>query len=163
MVIETKDLNRRPGAAPMKVSPMKGPRSPARQFAVDTLQLAELQVELLRTDMRGAAKTTGRGIVIGLVSACLLLAATPVLLLAFAEWIVMAFELPHAASLAVVGAVTVVIAGVLLSVAYSTCKHATCYLNRSREEFLRNLEWFKTTLSSDSESETSEPRPNYPR
>lgn len=140
---------------------MKPPRSPARQFAVDTLQLAELQVELLRADMRGAAKSSGRGIVIGLVSACLLLAATPVLLQAFAEWIVLAFKLPHAASLAMVGGVTAVIAGVLLRVAYMTCKHASCYLNRSREEFLRNLEWFKTTLSSDSDHD--EVRPNYPR
>ena len=140
---------------------MKSSRSPARQFAVDTLQLAELQVELLRTDMRGAAKTSGRGVVIGLVSACLLLAATPVLLEAFAEWIVLAFDLPHAASLAIVGAVTVVIAGVLLWVAYNSCKQATSYLNRSREEFLRNLDWFKKTLSSDSEHE--EARPNYPR
>lgn len=149
MVIETKELKHPPMNHETRPQP-----GPTRQFFSDVVELAELQLELLKADAREAGKSMLTSLVIGVFAACLILAAAPVMLTAGAHWLTQRTELSLAASLATVSAAALAVAGVLGAAAYRLAKQGAKSLERSRSELQRNLGWLKSTLGSSDHSNT---------
>ncbi len=117
-----------------------------REFGHDAFTLAELQAQLLVTDVqecRQRLKFPGLFVLVGLGlgSACL-----PIGLAALALSLVESFEMSYA-----IGFLSATIAGVMLSVllcglGWFLVRQRLVVLRRSYEELVRNLGWIKKVL-----------------
>ncbi|WP_425401047.1 phage holin family protein [Aeoliella sp.] len=147
MVMETKELKR-----PLMDS--RTQRGPTRQLFADVVELAELQLELLKSDAREATRNVLSSLVIGVFAACLVLASVPVILAGIAHWITQSTELSLAAGLSCTGAAAALVASILGVVAYRLGCQGAKSLERSRSELQQNLAWLKSTLASKDDGST---------
>ncbi len=76
----------------------------------------------------------------------MLLGTIPVALLAIAALFVEQLEWSYAAAAGAAAGIGVLIAGIVLAVAYSYVKNGLVLFDRSREELQRNIAWLKSTL-----------------
>ena len=117
-----------------------------REFADDVFTLAELQAQLLVTDVQECSqrvKVPGLLLLagLGLGSACL-----PIGLAALALWLVQIFEMSYA-----IGFLIATVAGAMLSMllcglGWFLVRQRLVVLRRSYEELVRNLGWIKKVL-----------------
>jgi hypothetical protein len=125
----------------------KGVYRNVRHLGRDFVNLAELQFKLLSVDLKdvkGHALGPALGIGIGLV---VLLATLPVAMIAAAHLLIDFAGWPPAAAYGLAAAVGLVIGGVLLFVCAKRIATSFSALHRSRQEFIKNLDWIKTVLS----------------
>ncbi len=160
MVSETPEMNnrdyslngteRRRGSAP-------------KNLTLDLIQLAELQFELLRSDLTTATKTIRAALYMVVVAAAIMIAAAPVLLLAVAAILRNELQWSPAASLGLAGGVAIALSLLLLLVAWFVGLRGGRAFSRSVEELRSNVEWLKDALSSssrpDAHSDSPTPRP----
>lgn len=144
-----------------KASPADGVKRGLAGVLHDVTTLAELQLKLLAVD---AKESAGRGVVpVALLGAAAVfaLSALPLLLVAFAQLLRDQAGWPAAAATLTAVLAGLVIAGVLGAVGAMRLRRMLEPLERSRDEFNRNVEWLKNTLKRQ-EAQTS-PMPNQPR
>ena len=128
-------------------------------LAHDAIELAELQLKLLKLDAQAAARNGGMSIALVVVGICLLLGCVPVALFALAELFVAQFGWTRAAAFAASAAVGLALSAGTGTAAWLRVKSALASLERSREELNRNIHWIKSNLKRD--KTPSHPSHNY--
>lgn len=135
-----------------------GNRTPARavagniaDVAHDLTLLAELQAQLLAADLKQTGRKLALPAGLALVALAIALGSFPVFLLAVAALLVQA-GMALWGALAVAAALGLVLAGVLLGAAWLGIRSNLKILDRSREEFARNLDWVKNVLRKSGRS-----------
>jgi hypothetical protein len=121
-------------------------------LAHDAIELAELQVRLLKLDVRSAARNGQRGLALGVGGVCLLLGCVPVALLALAEVFVAQFGWSQAAALGAAAAIGLAASAVAAAAAWQRMRAGLSSLERSRDELNRNIAWIKSQLNRDKSS-----------
>src|SRR6266480_4666371 len=104
-------------------------------LAHDVIELGELQVQLFGHDVKSTAKKTRTSLVLGVVAACVLLGAVPVLLIAIGEFIAEQSGWPQSAGLAIAAVIGIVTSGALLAAAWNRLSAGLSSMQRSRDEF----------------------------
>jgi uncharacterized membrane protein YqjE len=112
----------------------------------DVIELAELQTRLLKLDLQKSTQKTRTCLILAVIGACLLLASLPVALVALAALLVEQFEWSQSAALGVATLVGLVLAGIFAGAAYGIARSGLFAIDRSRDEFNRNIAWIKSTL-----------------
>jgi hypothetical protein len=138
-------------------------------LAHDVIELSELQGQLLVQDVKNTAQKTRTSLILGVIGACALLGAVPVLLAAIGELIVEWTGWPQSAGMAIAALIGIICSAILMAAAWNRLKAGLSSLQRSRDEFNRNVAWIKTSLRSQpsrtadvKRSGTAGPPP-YPR
>jgi hypothetical protein len=116
------------------------------ELAHDVIELAELQAQLVAHDVKSTAQKTRTSLLLSVVGVCVLLGAVPVLLMAIGEFISEQAGWPQSAGLAIAAAIGIVASGVLLATAWNRLSAGLSSMQRSRDEFNRNISWIKSTL-----------------
>jgi hypothetical protein len=127
-------------------SPSTGVRNGIAGVFHDALTLAELQFKLLGIDAQQATRRAMTPLALLAGAGVFALSALPLLLVALAQLLRDQAEWPAAlATLTAVGA-GIVIAGLLALFGYFGLRRCLAPLQRSRDEFNRNVTWLKNTL-----------------
>jgi uncharacterized membrane protein YqjE len=114
-------------------------------FGHDIVALTELQLELLGVDLR---ESVGKTIVptgLLLFAGMLALGCFPVALIAM-SYLLIGWGLPFAGAFGLSALVGLIVAGIVLYVGVRRFQHSLDALQRSRDEFSRNLTWIKNVL-----------------
>jgi hypothetical protein len=114
----------------------------------DMSALLELQARLFVLDARAAGRRCILPIILSLIGLTLLAGGTVVGLIALAETIAAQTDFSHGAALSSVAAGGVVVAILLLGVAWSRLRAGGRELERSQEELSRNIRWVKAVIRS---------------
>jgi uncharacterized membrane protein YqjE len=112
----------------------------------DVIELAELQTQLLLLDLKKSTQKTRTCLILAVVAVCLLLASLPVALVALAALLVEQLEWSQSAALGVATLVGLVLAGIFAGAAYGIVRSGLISVQRSKDEFNRNIAWIKSTL-----------------
>jgi uncharacterized membrane protein YqjE len=112
----------------------------------DVIELAELQTQLFKLDLKKSTQKTRTCLILAVIAACLLLASLPVGLMALAALLVEQLEWSQSAALGVATLVGLVLAGIFAGAAYGIVRSGLISIQRSRDEFNRNIAWIKSTL-----------------
>ena len=112
----------------------------------DVIELAELQTQLFMLDLKKSTQKTRTCLILAVIAVCLLLASLPVALVALAELFVEQLAWSRAAALGVATLVGLVLAGIFAGAAYGIVRNGLISIQRSRDEFNRNIAWIKSTL-----------------
>jgi uncharacterized membrane protein YqjE len=112
----------------------------------DVIELAELQTQLLLLDLKKSTQKTRTCLILAVVAVCLLLASLPVALVALAALLVEQLEWSQSAALGVATLVGLVLAGIFAGTAYGIVRSGLISVQRSKDEFNRNIAWIKSTL-----------------
>lgn len=118
-------------------------------LAHDAIELAELQLKLLKLDTQAAARNGGMSLALVVVGVCLLLGCVPVALAALAELFVAQFGWTRAAAYAASAAVGLALSAGAGTAAWMRVRSALASLQRSRDELERNIAWIKSNLKRD--------------
>jgi uncharacterized membrane protein YqjE len=116
------------------------------EFADDVLTLAELQVQLLVSDMQECGQ---RARVPGLVLLCgvaLGLACFPIALAALALLFIEVFETSYAAGFLIALVGGAVSSALVCAIGWLQVRERLAVLGRSQQELVRNLRWIKKVL-----------------
>jgi len=119
----------------------------------DAVTLAELQVELLKVDLRDAGQGVKGALALLVAGLVLALGCVPVLLLAGAQGLITGLNWPAPWAYAAIGAVAAVVAGALLWIGLHRGSGALRTVQRSKAEFAETLRWFKGSLRQTERSE----------
>ena len=113
----------------------------------DVVSLSELQAQLLAVDARESVDKAKApiGLLVGGIS--LALGAVPVLLLSLGEALTLWLDWERALSYLVSGLAGVVIAGILLYLAWQQAGAVLAVFDRSRVELAENIRWIKYALT----------------
>jgi uncharacterized membrane protein YqjE len=114
----------------------------------DVIELAELQARLLSLDLKRSSQKTRTCLILAVIGVCLLLASIPVALLALAELLVEQLDWSRSAALGVATLAGLLLSAIFAGVAYSIVRSGLVSLDRSRDEFNRNVAWIKSTLKN---------------
>jgi hypothetical protein len=112
----------------------------------DIIELSELQAQLVALDLKQSMEKARTTLILAVAGACVALGTIPVALLALAALLYEQLQWSIAGSVATAMAVGLLIAGVVLGIAYGYIKQGLVSMERSREELRRNISWLKTTL-----------------
>lgn len=112
----------------------------------DIVSLAELQYELVRNDYRAGMKGLLTPVVLLLGAGIVALGTVPVALLLMAEILIQVAGLSRASAFSIAAASGVTTAVVLGVVGWSQLRGVGRVFQRSREEWIRNLNWIKAAL-----------------
>ena len=113
----------------------------------DVATLAELQAKLTLIDAKEAGERATRPTIVLTVSAAVLLASLPVLLIGLAFAMAAALGISQGIALLITGAVVAAIAGAIAFISLRELTHSFESFRRSREEFVRNVNWIRTVLA----------------
>ncbi len=127
----------------------------------NVIELTELQVQLLTLDVRQSVQKARMCLILAVIGACVLLGTIPVALLALAALLVEQLEWSMAGATSVATLVGLLLAGVVLGVAWAYIKKGLVSLERSRDELRRNVAWLKSTLRTRGHAHASEQPLNY--
>ena len=116
------------------------------EFANDVTTLADLQTKLAVHDTKEAIGRATWPAVFLVAAAAVALAGLFVLLLGLADLLAEFTKLLPGAAQAIVGVVSLAVAGITGYVAYRSIFHSLDSFQRSREELVRNLAWIKTVI-----------------
>lgn len=111
------------------------------------MELGELQVKLFRTDLGEAAQAAKMGSILMVLSAALLLAVIPILLLALVLGLEQWFGLSRAVSLLITGGIATLLGIGLLWAGWNIVLRGAGKMSRSRVEFKKNMRWLKQLAS----------------
>jgi Putative Actinobacterial Holin-X, holin superfamily III len=114
--------------------------------------LAELQAKLTLIDAREAVGRATWPTAVLAVSAAVLLATVPVLLIGLAFLVASWTGISQGAALLIVAAVVAIIAGAIALVSLREFLRSFESFRRSRDELTRNVAWIKTVLTQSAKS-----------
>jgi uncharacterized membrane protein YciS (DUF1049 family) len=117
-------------------------------LAHDVIELGELQAQLFAHDVKSTTQKTRTSLILAVVGVCVLLGAIPVLLFALGELISEQTGWPLSAGLAIAAVVGIAISAAILAVAWNRLNVGLSSMQRSRDEFSRNVAWVKSSLRS---------------
>ena len=112
----------------------------------DVIELAELQAQLLTSELKKSSQKTRTCLILAIVGFCLLLASIPVALFALAEVLVEQLDWSRSSGFGVAALVGLLVSAVFFGSAYSIVRSGLISLQRSRQEFNQNIAWIKSTL-----------------
>ena len=130
------------------VSPLRGFVVQAGEVASNAIELAELQLKLVKADAAKAVTQSVAPMIMVALSIGLLFASLLLLLFGVAHWIEYAFELPTFAAQLIVGGSGIVIALCVVAVAHSSLKQKSSPFQRSSNELAQNISWLKTIFQN---------------
>jgi len=142
MVGET-TMNLRNGSTP---APPNGVAQGMGDLTHDIVSLAELQYELVRNDYRAGMKGLLTPVVLLLGAGIVALGTVPVALLLMAEILIQVAGLSRASALSIAALSGFLAAVALGVVGWSQLRGVGRVFQRSREEWIRNLNWIKLAL-----------------
>jgi hypothetical protein len=111
------------------------------------IELGELQMKLLRTDVNEAIQATKVGSIMLVLSAAFLIAVVPILLLSLTLGIEELFDLSRGISLLITGGVATLVGILLLWIGWNIVQQGAGKMSRSRAEFKKNVRWIKQLVS----------------
>lgn len=114
-------------------------------FGHDIVELTELQLQLLAVDLRESAGKTLVPTGMVMFAGMLALGCFPVALIAM-SYLLIGWGLPFAGAFGLAALVGLIVAGVFLYIGIRSFQNSMDALQRSREEFSRNLTWIKNVL-----------------
>ena len=117
-------------------------------LAHDVLELGELQTQLFVHDVKCTTQKTKTSLLLAVVCACVFLGSVPVLLFALGELITEQTGWPRSAGLAIAAFVGIAVSAGLLLASWNRLSAGLSSLQRSRDEFSRNIAWIKSSLRS---------------
>jgi MFS superfamily sulfate permease-like transporter len=123
----------------------------------DIVSLAELQFELVRNDYRAGIKGLLVPVVLLLGTGIVALGTVPVALLLMAEILIQVAGLSRASAFSISAASGFMTAVVLGVVGWSQLRGIGRVFQRSREEWIRNLNWIKLALKRSPPIESQQP------
>lgn len=138
-------------------------------LAHDVIELGELQAQLFAHDVKSTTQQTRTSLLLAAVGTCLLLGSVPVVLFALAELFVERFEWSRSAGFAAAALVGVLASAGTLAAAWNKLSVGLNSMQRSRDEFNRNLASIKSSLRSQSAPRSDMKRtgtpdaPSHPR
>lgn len=124
----------------------------AAEILHDVTELAELQVELLASDVRATIRRSSAALGVLAVGVCGVLGVIPVLLLALAEILMTSFDLNRFASLLIAGGVGTVASLIAAYFGVRGIKRSLTSLDNSKTELKKNVKWMKRALRRSSSS-----------
>ncbi len=140
-------------------APQNGARSPSQvvrggvsDLAHDCMTLAELQVKLMKVDLKEGLSRLVAPLLMGIAGITALLASLPVLLLAIAALLQELAGMSSGVSLLLASGIGLVLAALLGGWALSAVRRSFPMMERSRTEMTYNLEWMKHILSRHRQS-----------
>lgn len=113
----------------------------------DAVELGELQLRLLREDLRETSQQAKSGIFLIIAATAMLLAVLPVSLLAMAAILELVLEFSRAAALGLAAAAGLALSLCGFALGWFVLRRSTKNLSRSREELHDNLAWVKQMLT----------------
>jgi Putative Actinobacterial Holin-X, holin superfamily III len=131
-------------------SPVGQFRSSAGKFGSDLFELAELQVNLLKTDAKSAVEKSIGSVLLALIGCLSLLGCMPVLFLGAASAIAYFFKLESWAAQLAVGCVLSIFSIATIGLSLKRLSDMGKEFKRSEEEFTKNLVWAKDVFSGNS-------------
>ena len=130
-------------------SPQTTPRALARdvgEFAHDVFTLAELQAQLLVTDLQECRQRVFVPGMVLLCAAAMGLGCFPVALAALALSLIQVFETSYAAGFLLATIVGAILSALLGVSGWLLVRKRLAVLQRSQQELVRNLHWIKKVL-----------------
>jgi len=124
----------------------------AAEILHDVTELAELQVELLASDIRATIRRSSVALAVLAVGICGILGVIPILLLALAEILTTSFDLSRFASLLIAGGVGTVASLIAAFFGVRGFKRSLSSLDNSKTELKKNVKWMKRSLRRSSSS-----------
>lgn len=124
----------------------RGMASGAGAFAYDLTTLAELQTRLFFADAKDCLSRSVLAIVLIVLAGALALASLPVALLGVGYWIQDLTGWPEVAAFALAAGAGLLLAALMLLVAWLKLRSGLRVFRRSGKEFSDNVEWLKHTL-----------------
>ena len=152
-------MNQRNGSTP---APPNGVAQDMGELTHDIVSLAELQVELFRSDCREGLKGLLVPVALLLLAVVVAAATAPVALICIAEFLAQAVGLSRAAAFSIAALGGIIAAGALGVVGWSRIRGVERVFERSREELTRNMTWIKHVLKRPAPSEAESPRDRRP-
>jgi hypothetical protein len=117
-------------------------------LAHDVIELGELQAQLFVHDVKSTTQKTRTSLLLSVVGVCVLLGAVPVLLIAIGEFIAEQTGWPRSGGLAIAAVIGIVASAAILAAAWNRLNAGLNSMQRSRDEFSRNIAWIKSSLRS---------------
>src|SRR5262249_3096515 len=118
--------------------------------------LTELQIELLRLELREWLRGKAAALGAMVLGAALVSAAFPVLLLSFGYGLVELGGMPIWASLLIAAAVGIMLAAAVVAWAILKIRGGPDFLRRSQEEFLKNIRWIERAITKPARAATAD-------
>jgi uncharacterized membrane protein YqjE len=131
------------------------------ELTSNVIELTELQAQLLALDMKQSAQKARASLILAVTGVCVLLGTIPIILFALAYVLIEQAGWSNAAGLGFAALVGLVIAGVVLGVAWALIRKGLVNIERSREELRRNVAWLKSSLRSHGHAHLHERPINY--
>ncbi len=135
------------------------PKSPARAVARsmgelvhDAVTLADLQLRLFKIEIESWSRDLIASVTWLLVALCVAVGCIPVLLLSLANVFVEYGGLSQSLSLFTAALVGLTVSAIAAAIGLRILRNNGNALERSQEEFNRNLKWFKQMLDQESHS-----------
>jgi hypothetical protein len=138
-------------------------------LAHDVIELGELQAQLFVHDVKCTTRKTRTSLILGVVGVCILLGSVPVLLIALGELFIEQFGWSQSAGLAVSALIGIAVSLGILALGWNRFNVGLDSIQRSRDEFSRNIAWIKASLRSqpppmvDVKRTSKADTPSYPR
>jgi hypothetical protein len=129
--------------------PAKVIRRNLSDLAHDVITLLELQASLFKLDMKDTAVRSIVPVAVLAGGLFVLIACLTVALAAMGYLLVEQGGLSFAASFGLAALGGALLGGILLAVGWLRLRHGFQTVSRSREEFARNLSWFKQVLKQN--------------
>lgn len=123
--------------------------------AHDLMTLGELQLELLKSDVRESMHRIVPASVMMIAGAVLAVGTVPVILISLGHAIALWSGLTLAASFAISAVLGLIVAAVVAYAGYRSISRALTTFERSKRELIRNVQWLKETLKRQPD------QPNY--
>jgi len=136
-----------PGSSTRRPSAAAGVRNGVGDLMYDVVTLSELQAKLLAVDAREGVEKAKFPLVLLGAGAAFALGASPVLLLALGECLVLWLDWERAPAYVVSALLGAVVGGGLLYAAVQQLGAVTNVFDRSQAEFADNVRWVKYALT----------------
>ena len=133
-----------------KPGPVAGFATQAASVAGTAMELAELQVQLVKADAKQAASDATSSVAIIFAGACALLGALPVVVLGLASMLDELTGLNAWQSQLIVGFCVVALAAIVILTTLRSLQKMSSQFERSRRELAENIAWLKSVMSSSS-------------
>lgn len=146
-------MNRRNGSAP---SPPNGLAENMGKLAHDIVSLTELQFELFRSDCREGLKRMLVPIAMLLVAGTVAVGTVPIALTLIAELLTQAGGLSRAAAVSIAALSGFIVAVAIGVAGWCSLRGVVRVLERSGEEFARNMIWIKHALKQSAPIESQQ-------
>jgi hypothetical protein len=127
-------------------SPISGLANSASSVAGDFVELAELQVHIVRSDLRAMLSRAAGPLTLLLIAPLIAMAGLPAVAIGIAHLIQSSSGMHLSSCYLIVGLSLSTMAVILLSVAIHFLRHSLTELNNSSRELANNIAWLKKVI-----------------